>query len=398
MEGDARPPRRLGFPVKVMARPDLKSNDTRRWQAGPHLRTSLECLDAILDHCAKHRIAMYRMSSELAPYATHPDMPQFHDMVKESGAELRAVGDKARELGIRLSFHPSQYVVLNSPDPELVRKSAWDLLSQAEMLDAMGLGPEAVMVIHVGGTYGDREASNARWVETWATLPEPVRRRLVLEHDDIRFCADDVLWIHGHTGVPLIFDHQHFLCLNPSGRDMMGTVEAILRTWPDGVRPKIHFSSPRTELRQLKRAVRPPKDSAKQDAAKQDAAQDAAKQDAAKKDAAKPKAAKAGAKPAKKARKFTTVQIAPVWTGHADYIHPFEFMGFMRAARHLDFDVMLEAKVKDMALLRLRPDMLRYAPDVAAQFGLREAEKAFEAEDAAQDEREVDDGAVEEAA
>ncbi len=365
-------PRRLGFPVKVMARSDLKSNDTRRWQAGPHLRTSLECLDAILDHCAKHRIGMYRMSSELAPYATHPDMPQFHDMVKESGAELRAFGTKARALDIRLSFHPSQYVVLNSPDPDLVRKSVWDLLSQAEMLDAMELGPEAVMVIHVGGTYGDREASNGRWVETWGTLPEPVRRRLVLEHDDIRFSADDVLWINSHTGVPLIFDHQHFLCLNPSGRDMVATVEAILRTWPSGVRPKIHFSSPRTELRELKRAVPPNK---------------------------APVKPKPGAKPAKRAKKFKTVQIAPIWTGHADYIHPFEFMGFMRAARHLDFDVMLEAKVKDMALMRLRPDMLRYAPDVAAQFGLFEAEKArFEAEDAAQDEREVDDTVVDEAA
>ncbi len=366
---DAPASRRLGFPVKVMMRPDLKSNDTRRWQAGPHLRTSLGCLDAILDHCAKHRIRMYRMSSDLAPYATHPDMPQFHGMVRESAAELRAIGAKARALDVRLSFHPSQYVVLNSPDPELVRKSAWDLLSQAEILDAMELGPEAVMVIHVGGTYGDREASNARWVETWATLPEPVRRRLVLEHDDIRFSADDVLWINGHTGVPLIFDHQHFLCLNPSGRNMMGTVNAILRTWPDGVRPKIHFSSPRTELRELKRAVRPPKEVA---------------------DKVKP-----GTKPAKKAKKFTTVQIAPIWTGHADYIHPFEFMGFMRAARDLDFDVMLEAKVKDMALLRLRPDMLRYAPDVAAQFGLHEAEQAvLEAEDAAQDEREVDDDAA----
>ena len=112
-------------------------------------------------------------------------------------------------------FHPSQFVVLNSPDPELVRKSIWDLASQAEMLDRMELGPEAVMVIHVGGTYGDRPASRARWVETWTTLPEHVRRRLVLEHDDIRFSAADVLWIHEHTGVRLIFDHQHFWCLNP---------------------------------------------------------------------------------------------------------------------------------------------------------------------------------------
>ena len=331
---------RLGFPVKVMGRPDLKSNDTRRWQADPHLKVSLEYLDAIFGYLGKHGIDMYRMSSDLAPYATHPDMPQFHAMVRDSAADLAAIGARARAQGLRLSFHPSQYVVLNSPDPELVRKSAADLLSQAEMLDLMELGPDAVMVIHVGGTYGDREASNARWVETFRTLPEPVRRRLVLEHDDIRFSASDVLWIHEHTGVRLIFDHQHFLCLNPDGLDMGRTVRRILDTWPADVRPKIHFSSPRTELRELKRKDR-------------------------------------------KTGKAKTVHVAPIWTGHADYVHPFEFMGFMRSVTDRDFDVMIEAKAKDLALIRLRPDMLRYAPDVAARFGLDAAETArLDAEEA----------------
>ena len=323
---------RLGFPVKVMGQPNLKSNDTRRWQADPHLRVSLEYLDAIFGYLGRHGVDMYRMSSDLAPYATHPDMPQFHTMVRDSASDLAALGTRAKQQGLRLSFHPSQYVVLNSPDPELVRKSVADLTSQAEMLDLMELGPEAVMVIHVGGTYGDVAASNARWVQTWHTLPEPVRRRLVLEHDDIRFSASDVLWIHGHTGVRLIFDHQHFLCLNPDRLDMGETVRRILDTWPEGVRPKIHFSSPRTELRELKR-----KD--------------------------------------KKTKKVKTVHVAPIWTGHADYVHPFEFMGFMRSVAEREFDVMIEAKAKDLALIRLRPDMLRYAPDVAARFGLDEAER-----------------------
>ncbi len=326
-------PLKLGFPVKVTARPDLKSNDTRRWQSNPHLRTSLEYLDAILDHLDRHDIRMYRMSSDLAPYATHPDMPQFHGMVAESATELAATGAKARRLGIRLSFHPSQYVVLNSPDAELVRKSAWDLASQAEMLDRMELGPEAVMVIHVGGHYGDRIASRERWARVWPTLPEPVRRRLVLEHDDIRFSAADVLWVHEQTGVRLIFDHQHFWCFNPERLDMGPIVRAILDTWPPGVRPKIHFSSPRTELREVKR---------------RDAATGKAK----------------------------LVKVAPVWTGHADFCHPFEFVTFMRTMQDRVFDVMLESKAKDLALLRLRPDMLRYAPDVAARFGLDAGQQA----------------------
>ncbi len=332
---------RLGFPVKVMGAPGLKSNDTRRWQKDPHLKTSLECLDAIFTFLQKKRITMYRMSSDLAPYATHPDMPQFHAMVAESDAELRATGTRARELGIRLSFHPSQYVLLNSPDPTLTKKSIWDLASQAEMLDRMELGPEAVMVTHVGGTYGDTEASRARWVETWPTLPEHVRRRLVLEHDDIRFSAADVLWIHGHTGVRLIFDYQHHWCLNPAGLDAMEVLRPILRTWPDGVRPKIHFSSPRTELREVVRTDR-------------------------------------------KTRKKTKALLPPVWTGHADFTNPFEFARFMRDAAGLEFDVMLEGKAKDISLAKLRPDLLRYAPDVAARFGVFPAEAAvLEAEEAA---------------
>ena len=95
-------PLRLGFPVKVMGKPGLKSGDTRRWQANPHLKCSLEQVDKVLDYLASERLDMYRLSSDLAPYATHPDMPQFHDMVRESDAELAAFGAKARTLGIRL--------------------------------------------------------------------------------------------------------------------------------------------------------------------------------------------------------------------------------------------------------------------------------------------------------
>ena len=75
----------------------------------------------------------------------------------------------------------------------------------------------------------------------------------------------------------------------------------------------------------------------------------------------------------RKTGKKETVLRAPVWTGHADFNHPFEFISFMRAVSELDFDVILEAKAKDLALIRLRQDLLRYAPDVASLFGLTTA-------------------------
>ena len=331
----AHDPLRLGFPVKVMARPDLKSNDSRRWQNAPHLKVSLEYLDAILDHCAARGIRMYRMSSDLAPYATHPDMPQFHGMVEESAAELAAVGAKARALDVRLSFHPPQFILLNTPDEAVLRKSLHDLASSARMLDLMGLGPEARIVVHVGGLYDDREASRTRWIAGWDRLDEAARRRLVLENDDIRFSATDTLWIHERTGVPLIFDHQHWWCLHRPEEELIPTFARCLATWPEGVRPKMHFSSPRTEMRTLQRRDR-------------------------------------------KTGKVRDVPAPPIWTGHADFVQPFEFIRFMRDAAHLEFDVMIEAKQKDLALERLRADLGRYAPDVASRFGIEAAAMAAE--------------------
>jgi len=365
-------PLRLGFPVKVMGKPGLKANDTRRWQKGPHLKCSLEHVDRILDYLAANKLDMYRLSSDLAPYSTHPDLPQFHDMVAESDAELAAVGRKARVLDIRLSFHPSQYVLLNSPDPALTAKSIWDLSSQAEMLDRMGLGDEAVMVTHVGGVYGDHEASRARWIAGWEQCPEHVRRRLVLENDDIRFSAADALWIHERTGVRLIFDYQHFWCLNPEALEMRATLERFLATWPPGVRPKIHFSSPRTELREVKRAITP----------RQRAAAKAGKSAARK--------GEVTSAPVKASARVKTVLLPPIWTGHSDFTNPFEFATFMRMAQGLTFDVMMEGKAKDLSILKLRPDLLRFAPDVAERFGICPSD----AEALAADEQRLDQGAA----
>jgi UV DNA damage endonuclease len=320
-------PLRLGFAVKVLGQAGLKSNDTRRWQSEPHLRVSLEYLHHIVDYLVKNKITMYRMSSDLAPYATHPDMPQFHNQIDECSLELRQFGDLVRQHNLRMSFHPSQFIVLNSPDPVLVEKSIRDLQSQAHMLDCMGVGPEAVLIIHVGGTYGDRNSGCERWIETYHRLPENVRNRLVLENDDIRYSAADVLRIHEHTGVPLVFDVQHYWCNNAEGLDLLDTLRRFVRSWPTGVRPKIHYSTPNTNFREVQQRDR-------------------------------------------KTNKLKKAQVPPIWTGHADYINPFEFITFMRMAKDLEFDIMLESKAKDLALLRLERDLPRYAPDVAVRFGL----------------------------
>lgn len=300
-------PHRLGFAVKVVGREGLKSNDARRWKSGPHVSVSIGYLDAILDYLDEAGIRMYRLSSDFVPYATQPDLPRFHHQIAECAAELAEVGRKTRELGIRLSLHPSQYVLLNALDPAITSKGIADLDSQAELLDALGQGPEAVVVLHLGGAYGDKDASMERFVENFPRLSEAARRRLVIENDETLYTIEHCLYVHDEIGVPVIFDHQHHL-LNPGSLSITEAARRALATWPEGVMPKIHFSSPRLDSRTVK-------------------------------------------------RKGKMTEAAPLLSQHADYIHPWEFAGFIEAMRPAPFDVMLEAKRKDAALLKLRGDL-----------------------------------------
>jgi UV DNA damage endonuclease len=95
-----------------------------------------------------------------------------------------------------------------------------------------------------------------------------------------------------------------------------------------------------------------------------------------------------------------TVLLRPIWTGHSDFTNPFEFSTFMRMAEGLEFDVMMEGKAKDLSIIKLRPDLLRFAPDVAARFGifaedaasLEADEQRLERGAAADEEPDVDEG------
>jgi UV DNA damage endonuclease len=307
-------PYRLGFAVKVLGNGGLKTADGRRWQTGPHLSRSIELLDAVFDYLDEIDVRVYRMSSSTVPYGTHPDLPELDYRIQISSceAELDRLGKKALELGLRLSTHPGQYTVLNSPDEEIARKARLDVEQDAMLLDKLGAGPEAVVVLHVGGVYGDREASLERWARGFELLSERAQRRLVVEHDERCFALDDVLMLHERTGVRVVFDLHHFRC-NPGGQgDTGAALTAALNTWPGEIRPKVHVSSPRTELREVGKTLR-----------------------------------------------------APLLDQHADFLSPWDLLALLEAADR-PVDVMVEAKAKDLAALWVRAALARVAPEAAA--------------------------------
>ena len=304
---------RLGFAVKVLSDGGLPSHDARRWQSGPHLRTSLEHLQAIFGFLERESISMYRLTSDVIPYGTHPDLPQFHGQLEECAEEVAALGARARELDLRLSSHPGQYTVLNSEREDVRVGAARDLDLQARFFDAMGLGPEAVVVLHVGAGRGDTKAGADAFVREVERLSEPAHRRLVVENDDRTYGLTDVLEVSRRTGVRVVWDILHHHCHDPEGIPDREALELALATWPDGEVPKIHYSTPKTamEIRKVR-----------------------------------------------KGRRVENRPVLPELRGHADMVDPIAFELFLRTtARGLRFDVMLEAKAKDLALLRLREQL-----------------------------------------
>ncbi|MEA2137155.1 MAG: damage endonuclease [Solirubrobacteraceae bacterium] len=304
---------RLGFAVKVLGDGGLPSHDTRRHASGPHLRHSLAFLRAILEHLDRHDIRMYRMATALAPYASHPDLPQFHDQVAECAEELARVGALARELDVRLSTHPGQYTVLNSDRPQVQAAAVAELEVQAALMDAMGLGDEAVVVLHVGGTAGGAGPAIDRFLAGYELLSERARARLVVENDDRSFALVDVLALAERAGIRVVWDVLHHRCHDPAGISDRDALAAALDTWPAGQTPKIHASSPRLDVEQRRVRV---------------------------------------------GRRVERRLVLPQLRAHADLIDPIGFEALLRdAPAGRDFDVMLEAKAKDLALLRLREQL-----------------------------------------
>ena len=304
-------PNRLGFAVKVIGRPGLKEADSRRWRNAPHLRVSLGYLDAIFDYLEERQLRMYRISSDIAPYVTHPDLPQFHNQIEECRDELALLGAKARRIDVRLSMHPSQYIVLNAVDDRVAKAAVADFTYHARFLDSMGCGTEAKIITHVGGVYGDRPAAASRFAERYRTLPDHVRARLVLENDDVSWGVPDILAIHAETGIPLVFDILHHRVNNPGDLGEIEACRACLATWPAGVVPKIHFSTQRTANRDVVRKDRTTGDRV------------------------------SSSQPPKPGQ-------------HNDWIDPVDFLWFLGGMGNARFDVMLEAKSKDEAVVRLR--------------------------------------------
>ena len=286
---------RLGFVASVLtenistSRTCRLKNATRR-RMRELIRENLDALGRVIDFLERRRILLYRITSNLIPFASHPiNRLRWWD---EFADDFTALGRRFRALGIRVSTHPGQFTVLNSPTPEIVAAAVAELEYHARLLDAIGTDPSSKIILHVGGLYAAGETiAMERFCDAASKLSERIRRRLVVENDDRLFDAEEVLLVARRIAVPVVFDWLHHHA-NPCRAPLAEVLPAIFATWraEDG-RPKVHLSS---------QAASAPR----------------------------------GA--------------------HADFIDPADALACFSTLPQQPFDCMLEGKEKDRALLKLR--------------------------------------------
>ena len=199
-------------------------------------------LEKIILWNEENNIRFMRLSSEMFPFAGHEIYGYSLDYCQE---ELTKIGNIAKKLKHRLTSHPGQFNNLGSPTEKIVQDTIRDLSYHAEMLDRMGLDSDSVMIIHMGGVYGDKEAAIQRFEKVFKTLPKNVADRLVLENDEYSYNVEEILPTCKRLNVPMIFDYHHHM-LNPGTRPFDELYAEIQETWKRrGIRQKVHYSESR---------------------------------------------------------------------------------------------------------------------------------------------------------
>ncbi|KAK8066719.1 UV-endonuclease UvdE [Apiospora hydei] len=204
----------------------------------------------------KYGIKFMRLSSEMFPFASHEEYG--YKLAPFASEVLAAVGQVAGELGHRLTTHPGQFTQLGSPRTEVVRNAVRDLEYHNELLSLLRLpeqqNKDAVMILHMGGMFGDKEATLDRFRANYAKLSPEIKARLVLENDDVCYSVHELLPICEELNIPMVLDfHHHNIIfdkeqLREGTKDIMELFPRIKATWDrKGITQKMHYSEPCSE-------------------------------------------------------------------------------------------------------------------------------------------------------
>ena len=282
---------RIGYPCINLSL-NCRSSRTFRMKSYSEERlvdiidSNLNCLQQLLDFNVQHSLLFFRITSDLVPFASHPICTfRWQDFFRE---KFQEIGDFIKSNNLRISMHPDQFIIINSPNLDVFERSQRELIYHAEVLDLMALDTSAKIQIHIGGVYSNKQESVSRFIERYRQLDESVRRRLVIENDDKSYALWDCLSISEQSGIPVVFDCFHHK-LNSSGEAVGQAIDLVTKTWRDNDGPPmVDYSHSQQEKRHR---------------------------------------------------------------AHADSLDPAKFREFLRETSPFDFDVMLEIKDKERSAI-----------------------------------------------
>ena len=263
-------------------------------------KSNLDGLEKIIRYNIENEIHFYRITSNLIPLLTHPEVD--FDYKRFFKKDFEYIGNLIKDNNIRVDTHPDQFNVINSTKKDVVESTLRNLKAQAELFDDLNY-LYGKMVLHVGSSQGGKEASIDRFIENLKLFPQNITDKLIIENDDKTFTARDVLCLCKQINKPMVLDVHHHIC-NNEGEEIEELLPEVFKTWENEILPpKIHFSSPREFENDRK---------------------------------------------------------------HADYINSSDFIKFLEKAKEvcdIDFDVMIEAKQKDLALEKLMKELKELKPE-----------------------------------
>lgn len=207
------------------------------------INQNLKNLKDILTYNFKNDIHFYRLSSNIIPLATHPNVNI--DYIKPYRQKWEYIGYMTKLYNIRVDTHPDHFCVLNSPNKEVINQSIQILNYHKNIFKAMKINGKVIM--HIGGMYNDKNKSIERFISNFKKLKPELKEIITLENDDKTYNIKDTLYICKTLNIPMVLDYHHYKC-NNEGEKIEDYLQQIIDTWKDEkLNPKKHFSSPKNK-------------------------------------------------------------------------------------------------------------------------------------------------------
>jgi len=222
--------------------------EQRQWDIMNHNATAALKMVERVGSMPEH-LRMVRLGSEMLQGYTEPSWKEWwqqSDIQRHLEKIFRPIGDRARELDVRLAFHPGQFCVLASASDEIVERSIEEFEYHADMARWMGYGTTwhdhgFGINVHLSGRGGIE-----KFLRSLEKLSPEARNLITNENDEINYGLDYTLLVADR--VALVLDiHHHWVKTGEYIDPTDPRAQRVIESWR-GNRPLCHYSVSREDV------------------------------------------------------------------------------------------------------------------------------------------------------